>query len=129
MVDQEVNRKVQIFATDLDDHAILTARQGRYPRSIAAHMSAQRFERWFVEEAGDYCPHKAIREMCIFSKHDITKDPSFSRLDLISCRNLFIYLNTEAQKRLLQVFHYSLREAGFLFLGSAEGVMRETKIV
>ena len=128
MVDQEVNRKVQIFATDLDDHAILTARQGRYPRSIAAHMSAQRFERWFVEEAGDYCPHKAIREMCIFSKHDITKDPSFSRLDLISCRNLFIYLNTEAQKRLLQVFHYSLREGGFLFLGSAEGVMREMKL-
>jgi two-component system, chemotaxis family, CheB/CheR fusion protein len=128
MVSQEIVRKVQIFATDLDNHAITTARHGRYPRSIAAHMSAERFERWFVEEGSDYCPLKSIREMCIFSNHDTTKDPPFSRLDLISCRNLFIYLNTEAQSRLLQVFHYALREGGFLFLGSAEGVMRKTKL-
>jgi two-component system CheB/CheR fusion protein len=128
MVSQEIVRKVQIFATDLDDQAITSARHGRYPRSIAAHISGERLERWFVEEGDDFCPRKLIREMCIFSKHDITNDPPFSRLDLISCRNLFIYLNTQAQSRLLQVFHYALRDGGFLFLGSAEGVMRKTKL-
>ena len=128
MVRQDTLRKVQIFATDLDDHAVASARIGRYPRSIAGDMSPERCERWFVKDGEDYCPQKAIREMCIFSVHDFTKDPPFSRLDLISCRNLFIYLNSDAQDRLAQVLHYALRPRGFLFMGSSEGIARHSKL-
>src|SRR5262245_41960092 len=128
MVSHDSARKVQIFATDLDDQAVASARIGRYPRSISGDMSTERFERWFVKDGEDYCPQKAIREMCIFSVHDITKDPPFSRLDLISCRNLFIYLNADAQDRLTQVLHYALRPRGFLFMGSSEGIARHSKL-
>jgi two-component system, chemotaxis family, CheB/CheR fusion protein len=125
---REAHRKVQIFATDLDDEAVRTARVGRFASSIAADISAERFERWFVQEGDDYCPQKAIREMCIFSVHDILKDPPFSKLDLISCRNLFIYLNSSLQVRLLEAFHYALRPGGYLFLGSSEGVSQQGRL-
>src|SRR5262249_7219167 len=128
MVSHDRVRKVQVFATDLDDQAVATARIGRYPRSIAGDISPERFERWFVKEGEDFCPQKAIREMCIFSVHDITKDPPFSRLDLISCRNLSIYLNSDAQDRLAQVMHYALRPRGFLFMGSSEGITRHNQL-
>src|SRR5262249_13968092 len=128
IIHQDSVRKVQVFATDLDDNAIATARLERYPRSIAADMSPERLERWFVKDGDEYCPHKSIREMCIFSVHDITKDPPFSRLDLISCRNLFIYLNSDAQERLAQLLHYALRPRGFLFMGSSEGITRQSKM-
>ena len=125
---REAHRKVQVFATDLDDEAVRTARAGRFPSSVATDMSAERFERWFVQEGDDYCPQKAIREMCIFSVHDILKDPPFSKLDLISCRNLFIYFNSTLQVRLIEAFHYALRPGGYLFLGSSEGVSQQSRL-
>jgi two-component system, chemotaxis family, CheB/CheR fusion protein len=91
-------------------------------------MSAERFERWFGQEGDDYCPQKAIREMCIFSVHDILKDPPFSKLDLISCRNLFIYFNSTLQVRLIEAFHYALRPGGYLFLGTSEGVSQQSRL-
>jgi len=128
MSKRESQRKVQVFATDLDDEAVRTARAGRFSSSIAADISAERFERWFVQEGDDYCPQKAIREMCIFSVHDILKDPPFSKLDLISCRNLFIYFNATLQVRLIEAFHYALRPGGYLFLGSSEGVSQQSRL-
>src|SRR5581483_5613017 len=91
-------------------------------------VSPERMKRWFVENGDDYCPVKEVREMCIFSTHSVVKDPPFSRLDLISCRNLLIYLNAELQDRLIRVFHYALRPGGFLFLGTSEGVSRQTRL-
>ena len=128
MTKREAQRKAQIFGTDLDDEAVRMARAGRYPSSVAADMSAERFERWFVQEGDDHCPQKAIREMCIFSVHDILKDPPFSKLDLISCRNLFIYFNSTLQVRLIEAFHYALRPGGYLFLGSSEGVTQQSRL-
>jgi two-component system, chemotaxis family, CheB/CheR fusion protein len=101
---------------------------GRFPSSIATDMSAERFARWFVQEGDDYCPQKTIRDMCIFSVHDILRDPPFSKLALISCRNLFIYLNSTLQVRLLEAFHYALRSGGYLFLGSSEGVSQQSRL-
>lgn len=124
----EMSRKVLIFATDIDDDAVRTARGGRFASSVVSAMSIERFERWFVREGDDYSPHKAIREMCIFSTHNLIKDPPFSKLDLISCRNLFIYMNSALQLRLLDTFHYALRPGGYLFLGTSEGVTQRTKL-
>lgn len=121
MVKREIAAKVQIFATDLDEQAIAIARHGRY-RKMLAGVSPQRLNRWFVEEGDNYCVIKDIREMCVYSMHNAAKDPPFSRLDLISCRNLLIYLDTPLQNRLIRAFHYALRESGYLFLGTSEGV-------
>ncbi len=125
---RELHRKVQIFATDLDDEAVRMARAGRFPSSIATDMSDERFARWFVQDGDEYCPQKSIRDMCIFSVHDILKDPPFSKLDLLSCRNLFIYLNSTLQVRLLEAFHYALRPGGYLFLGASEGVSQQSRL-
>ncbi len=115
---------VQIFATDIDDRAIATARSGVYPASIVADISPERLACFFTAESGgsNYRIHKSIRDMLVFSEHDVIKDPPFSRLDLISCRNLLIYLGAELQKRLIPVFHYALNPGGCLFLGTSEGV-------
>jgi len=115
---------VQIFATDIDSRAIGTARTGLYPAGIAADISAQRLDRNFTAEAEDslYRIDKRIRDMLIFSEQDIIKDPPFSRIDLISCRNLLIYLSAQLQKRLIPLFHYALNPGGFLFLGTSETV-------
>ncbi len=118
------NYKVQIFATDLDSRAIATARAGVYPASIAHDISAERLGRFFTAE-GDgsaYRVRKGIREMLIFSEHDLARDPPFSRLDLISCRNLLIYMNSDLQKKLLALFHYALVPHGMLFLGTSETI-------
>lgn len=123
MIELEVAPKLQIFATDLDDHAIAIARQGRYRKPLPG-VSPERLERWFGEEGEDYYVAKGIREMCIYSVHNLIKDPAFSRLDLISCRNLMIYLDAPLQNRLMRTFHYALRPSGFLFLGASEGVAR-----
>ncbi len=115
---------VQIFATDIDAQAITRARGGVYPTSIAAAMSPERLARFFLREAGagGYRIHKTIRDMLVFSVHNVTRDPPFSRLDLISCRNLLIYMGSELQARLMPLFHYALKPGGWLFLGTAEGV-------
>ena len=114
--------KVQVFASDIDSRAIATARAGIYPASIASDISAERLRRFFVAEPGGsfYRIQKNIRDMLVFSEQDIIKDPPFSKLDLISCRNLMIYLNTNLQKRILPMFHYALNPRGFLFLGTSE---------
>jgi two-component system, chemotaxis family, CheB/CheR fusion protein len=128
MSKRDTNRKVQIFATDLDDDAVRMARMARFPGSIASDMSRERFERWFAQEGEHYCPQKSIREMCVFPVHDMLKDPPFSKLDLISCRNLFIYFNASLQMRLLEAFHYALRPGGYLFPGSSEGVSQQGRL-
>jgi two-component system, chemotaxis family, CheB/CheR fusion protein len=115
---------VQLFATDIDGRAIVTARAGVYPASIAADVSAEQLARFFsVESDGStYRVHKRIRDMLVFSEQDIIKDPPFSKLDLISCRNLLIYLNADLQKKLIPLFHFALKPGGTLFLGTSEGV-------
>jgi len=111
---------VQIFATDLDDGALATAREGIYPRSIEADVSEERLQRFFIEEDSHYRVKQTIREMVLFASHSVLKDPPFLRLDLISCRNLMIYLERALQEKLCAVFSYGLRPQRFLFLGSAE---------
>lgn len=115
---------VQVFATDIDINAIATARAGVYPLSISANVSKQRLEQFFTIEpnGSSYRIHKTIRDMLIFSEHNLIKDPPFSKLDLISCRNLMIYMGTELQKRLIPLFHYALNPNGVLFLGSSESI-------
>ena len=119
--------KVQIFGTDIDDRAIALARLSRYRKPVAG-LSAERLERWFTEEGGDYCVISEIREMCVFSTHSIIKHPPFSKLDLISCRNLLIYIDADMQDRVMRTFHYSLKPGGKLFLGSSETVTRATRL-
>jgi len=115
--------KIQIFATDIDSQAIERARAGIYPASIAVDISPERLERFFaVGPDGNYRIHKNIREMVIFSEHDLTKDPPFSKLDLLSCRNVLIYMDGELQKRLIPLFYYALNPGKFLFLGSSETI-------
>ncbi len=121
--------RVQVFATDIDSRAIATARAGLYPASIAADVSPERLDRFFTAEPNDstgspsgYRIHKRIRDMMIFSEQSVIKDPPFSRLDLISCRNLLIYMGSALQKQLIRLFHYALKPGGFLFLGTSETV-------
>ena len=118
------NHKVQIFATDIDGTAIAAARSGRYPAGIAADISAERLQRFFSAEpdGSSYRISKGIRDLLVFSEHDLVKDPPFSKLDLLSCRNLLIYMNGELQKKLIPLFHYALNPGGFLFLGTSETV-------
>lgn len=111
---------VQIFASDLDEGALATAREGRYPRSIEADVSEDRLRRFFVEEVAHYRIRKDVRDMVLFAHHSAMKDPPFMRLDLITCRNLMIYLERELQAQLLALFHYALLPGRYLFLGSAE---------
>ncbi len=115
---------VQIFATDIDSRAIATARAGIYPANIAADITPQRLARYFSADAdgGAFRVHKSLRDMLVFSEHDIIKDPPFSRLDLLTCRNVLIYLNVSLQKKVIPLFHYALRPGGVLFLGTSEGV-------
>src|SRR5664280_1233428 len=116
--------KVQVFATDIDSQAIATARVGLYPASIAADISPERLARFFAAEpdGSAYRIHKGIRDMLVFSEHDVIKDPPFSKVDLISCRNLLIYMGSDLQNKLMPLFHYALNPGGFLFLGTSETV-------
>ena len=114
---------VQLFATDIDSRAIAKARASLYPPSIAADVTQERLQGFFtIEPGGGYRVRKVIRDMITFSEQDVIKDPPFSQLDLISCRNLLIYLRAELQVKLLRLFHYALNPGGILFLGNAEGV-------
>ncbi|MGA2077517.1 MAG: chemotaxis protein CheB [Terriglobia bacterium] len=116
--------KLQVFATDIDRHAIECARAGVYPASIATDISPERLARFFSQETdgGAYRIQKAIRDIVIFSEQDVIKDPPFSKMDLISCRNLLIYMGGELQKKLIPLFHYALNPGGMLFLGTSETV-------
>jgi two-component system, chemotaxis family, CheB/CheR fusion protein len=113
---------MQIFATDIDADAIAVARAGIYPESIAADVNPDRLGRFFSKEDNAYRVKKSVREMLIFAPHNIIKDPPFTKLDLICCRNLLIYLDSVLQKKLLPLFHYSLKPKGILFLGSSETI-------
>jgi chemotaxis methyl-accepting protein methylase/signal transduction histidine kinase len=114
--------RVQIFATDLDEHALETARSGTYPETISLDVSPQRLQRFFTREDHRYTIVKSLRDSVTFAVQNLISDPPFSRLDLVSCRNVLIYLEPEVQEKLLAVFHFALNAGGHLMLGSAEGV-------
>ncbi|WP_167631322.1 chemotaxis protein CheB [Mariprofundus ferrooxydans] len=118
---------VQIFGTDIDDRAITTARAGLYPASILANLSEKRLRRYFIrEDDGQYRIRKNVREMLVFAPQNLIKDPPFTKLDLLCCRNLLIYFGAELQQKLLPLFHYSLVDDGILFLGSSESIGQNT---
>ena len=119
---EEFNKpiEVQIFASDIDEAAIETARKGIYPESIAADVSQERLNRFFINEQGAYRVTQQIRDMVVFSLQSIIKDPPFSKMDLVSCRNLLIYLDAKLQKKILPLLHYAINPQGVLFLGASE---------
>ena len=113
--------KVQIFATDIDRHSIDQARRGVFPASIASDVTPERLERFFIQNAdGFYQIRKSVRDLILFSEQDVLKDPPFSKLGLLSCRNVLIYFKPDLQKQLLRLFHYALKPGGLLFLGNSE---------
>jgi len=113
---------VQIFGTDINEAVLDKARTGLFSKTEVRDLSAERLRRFFVQEEGGYRICKLIRELCVFARHDVLSDPPFSRMDLLSCRNLMIYLQAILQKRLLPIFHYALRPGGFLLLGTSETI-------
>ena len=114
--------QIQVFATDLDQGSINVARAGIYPDTITADVSEERLRLFFTKESTGYRVRRWMRETVLFALHDLLKDPPFSRIDLISCRNLLIYLDREAQRRVFEIFHFALLEKGMLFLGSSESI-------
>ncbi|MBZ5515228.1 MAG: PAS domain-containing protein [Acidobacteriia bacterium] len=116
------NIPIQLFGTDISETAIEKARAGKYAEGIAADVSHERLRRFFLGVPGGYQVSKAIREMCVFARHNLLKDPPFSRMDLVSCRNLLIYLDLGAQKKVIPVLSYALRSPGFLILGTSENI-------
>jgi two-component system, chemotaxis family, CheB/CheR fusion protein len=111
---------IQVFGTDLDQHAIATARDGMYSEAEVADVSEERLHRFFQREATGYRVRRELRELVLFAHHNVIKDPPFSHLDLICCRNLLIYLNRAVQERITETFHFALRPGGYLFLGGSE---------
>ncbi|TNC99793.1 MAG: hypothetical protein FD121_19 [Gallionellaceae bacterium] len=120
--------KVQIYATDLDADAINSARSGRYPVGITQDVSPERLQRFFTKEDGGYKVKKHIREMVVFAVQSVIKDPPFTKLDLLSCRNLMIYLEPEQQARLIPSFHYALKPGGVLFLSNSESITNHPEL-
>jgi two-component system CheB/CheR fusion protein len=114
--------RVQLFATDIDEHALHVARAARYPAQLLDSVSPERRQRFFVADGGTYVVSKEVRDLCIFSPHSVLRDPPFSRIDLVSCRNLLIYFGSKVQEQVIPVFHYALRPEGYLFLGTAENI-------
>jgi two-component system CheB/CheR fusion protein len=121
---------IQLFATDIDSRAIAAARAGIYSASISVDVSPERLARFFTldRDGSVYRLNKIIRDMLVFSEHDVIKDPPFSKLDLISCRNLLIYLTPELQQKIIPLLHYALNPGGILFLGNSEGVGESTTL-
>jgi len=114
---------IQIFGTDLSETAIQKARAGFYKESIASEVSEVRLRRFFHKVPGGYQISKSIRDMCVFARQNVFSDPPFSRMDMISCRNVLIYLSPVLQKKVIPIFHYALKEGGFLLVGSTEGLL------
>lgn len=114
--------KIQIFATDIDEAAISVAREGKYNSNDTADVSPERLRRFFIRDGEEYRVRREIREMVLFARHNVLKDPPFSQLDLITCRNMLIYLNQTAQDRAMETFHFALKPAGYLWLGMSETV-------
>lgn len=122
MDESQQDFKVQIYASDLDDDAIAVARAGLYPPNIAQDVTPERLRRFFVKDDAGYRVKKEIREMVVFAVHNVIKDPPFTRLDLVCCRNLMIYLEAELQNQLIPAFHYALKPGGMLFLSPSESI-------
>jgi two-component system CheB/CheR fusion protein len=120
--------KIQIFATDISETAISKARNGIYRASELQGVSASRLQQFFIKQDGTYQVSKIIRDMCVFAHHNLLKDPPFSKIDLVSCRNVLIYLEPVLQKRALTTFHYALNESGYLMLGKSETIGTNTDI-
>ena len=122
MDENKISRLVQLFATDIDELAVEKARKGIYPENISRDVSPERLRRFFEKTGGGYVINKLVREMCIFAKQNIVKDPPFSKIDLISCRNLLIYFGPELQKKSIRTLFYALSPKGFLMIGPSETV-------
>jgi two-component system CheB/CheR fusion protein len=120
--DRVANYKIQIFATDLDEDAIRQARHGLYRRNIELDVSPERLQRFFARRDDEYRISRQIRDMVVFAAQDLSRDPPFSRLDLVCCRNVLIYMQPPLQKKVLRIFHYALNPEGFLVLGNSESV-------
>ena len=122
LADRGTDLPIQIYATDISENAIAHARRGFYTPAQVADISPQRLHRFFVQVEGGYQIAQPVRDLCVFAKQNLIGDPPFSRMDLISCRNVLIYLGPPLQKKVLPIFHYGLRPAGFLLLGTSETV-------
>jgi two-component system, chemotaxis family, CheB/CheR fusion protein len=122
LAERDLQLPIQIFATDISESAIDRARKGIYKPEMMAGISDERLHRFFVEVDGGYQISKAVRELCVFARQNLIADPPFSQLDLISCRNVLIYLGSELQKRLIPIFHYALKPQSFLMLGTSESI-------
>jgi two-component system CheB/CheR fusion protein len=120
--------RVQIFATDIDEAAIGTARSGRYPATLLSGLSPERRDRFFIRTENGFVAAKEIRDLCTFSTHSLVRDPPFSRMNLVSCRNLLIYMDVDLQASVIPAFHYSLVPGGVLLLGSSETVTRHEEL-
>lgn len=117
---REERPDIQIFATDLDEAALAVAREGRYPAAIAADVSEERLRRFFVHEGDQYRIRREVRDLIVFASHSVLKDPPFSHINLISCRNLLIYLDRDLQQQVVSILHYAMLTRGYLFLGNSE---------
>jgi len=126
--DMASNTAIQFFATDLDEEAVNKARSGIYPKSIGDDVSAKRLQRFFTKVDEGYQIAKHIRDLCVFARQNVFKDPPFSRLDMISCRNLLIYLSPVLQKKIMPIFNYALNDKGYLLLGTSETIGRHADL-
>jgi two-component system, chemotaxis family, CheB/CheR fusion protein len=128
LTDRAIQPAIQIFATDISELSIDTARAGTYAENRLGDVSPERRRRFFYEGEGGYHISKAVRELCVFARQDLGSDPPFSNVDLISCRNVLIYLGDSLQQRIMPIFHYSLNGRGFLFLGTAESTVKHPEL-
>jgi two-component system CheB/CheR fusion protein len=126
---RDVRPQIQVFASDLHDSSLKLAREGIYPDSIAAHVAPERLERFFIKQDSSYRVRSEVRETVLFAPHDLLKDPPFSHLDLVVCRNVLIYLQRDVQQEVFSLFHYALDQGGFLLLGTSETVDRSDYFV
>jgi two-component system, chemotaxis family, CheB/CheR fusion protein len=124
----ELRPAIQVFGSDLDSHALVAAREGRYPLAIEADVSEERLRRFFTREDDHYRVRQELRDIVLFAAHDLLKDPPFSKVDLISCRNVLIYLDGDLQEQVCSTFHYALNPGGFLLLGSSESADAPSKL-
>lgn len=117
---RDLSPEIQVFGSDLDEQALRIAREGRYPSTIESDLSEERLRRFFQREGDHYRVRRELRDVVLFASHSLLRDPPFSHLDMISCRNLLIYLDRQLQQQVCNTFHYALNAGGFLFLGSSE---------